>query len=133
MFPIVYKVVRKEDRKLVSVFAKGKAQVEYCVNKWAEAAPYLAAAGWHLFVFFTKVKALDFAERNVAWPQGRLFAAEAEELLPLPIGALDGPAMEQGLIRPSTYPQLFAEDIGMARRLRLIGIGERVGYKRTTY
>jgi hypothetical protein len=115
-----YKVVRRfrydDGDQFASVYAAGKAAVEYVPGQWAEPPAFLKERGYGLFVY------ADEADAHLAAADaygGEVWECEAENVRPVPLGAgLDLGELKEGRFVPaaSIEPRsLWADRVRLLR------------------
>ena len=115
---IVWKVVKRIDRKLVSVVADGKAMVEYKPGEWVEAPEWLRRLGYNLLAFDDLEAAKEFS--LVFSGNLEIWEAEAESVVYVPKAPLDLLSLALGKIEPNRHFLEWPEHTVMCRKLKLI-------------
>ena len=115
-----YKVVRRlkydDGDEFVSIYAAGKAAVEYVPGKWSEPPAFLRERGYGLFIY------ADEADAHLAAAEaygGEVWECEAENVRPAPLGAgLDLGALKDGRLEPAATIEpraLWADRVRLLR------------------
>ena len=118
----VYKLVRRERDKLISLFAPGKAKVQYKPHEWTEAPEWLAKNGYYLTAF------KDAKDAKVYDQIGdyELWEAEAESIVQRLPHYADSVGLFEGKIIP-LGTELWPDGTVMAKRICLTKLIEKGG------
>ena len=115
----VYKVVRRERKGLVSVFAGGKANVRYKPQEWVKAPEWLRERGYDILAFMRISDAKRWVRgiRKVFGDKLEIWEAEADTLR-TPPKILDFTLLGQGIM--SDWNSYWPSGTVMCRKIKLL-------------
>ncbi len=119
---IVYKVVFKYGKKLVSIVASGKARVTYKVGKWCKAPQFLKENGYDVLAFRNLSRAVWFS--GEMGPYAIIFKSEATGVREttginrLSLQEIDGGKIELYLDAPFPPGSVFCEKIKLIEEVK---------------